>query len=82
MSIGWGLLVIGYVALVVGVIWIHCTSLPLTTVVDGETVPVVVDNFNWIPRGDHLEGCRLSYGLCGLPDAGGRCRLPWVLNQR
>ncbi len=48
---GWLLLVAGSFLLVVAVWWIHYSSFAVTTVIDGQTVPVVVDYFNWVPRG-------------------------------
>ncbi|MGI8518834.1 MAG: hypothetical protein ACR2ME_10965 [Acidimicrobiia bacterium] len=48
---GWLLLVAGSFLLVVAVWWIHYSSFARTTVMDGQTVPVVVDYFNWVPRG-------------------------------
>lgn len=41
----------GSLLLVVAVWWIHYSSFARTTIVDGVTVPVVVDYFNWVPRG-------------------------------
>jgi hypothetical protein len=41
----------GAVLLVVAVWWIHYSSFARTTLVDGVEVPVVVDYFNWVPRG-------------------------------
>lgn len=49
--LGWALLIGGGFLLVVAVWWIHYSSFPKTTVVGGVTVPVVVDYFNWVPRG-------------------------------
>ncbi len=50
-QIGWGLLILGALALAVGVVVVHYAKLPQTELVDGVEVPVVVDYFNWIPRG-------------------------------
>ena len=36
---------------VVAVIWVHYSSFPRTRIENGVAVPVVVDYFNWIPRG-------------------------------
>jgi hypothetical protein len=41
----------GAFLLVVAVWWIHYSSFARTTLVDGVEVPVVVDYFNWVPRG-------------------------------
>jgi hypothetical protein len=49
--IGGGLLFLGLAGLVLGVIWIHWSSLPQTETVNGVEVPVVVDYLNWWPRG-------------------------------
>ena len=79
---GWGLLLIGTLSLVAGVIWLHYSSLPQTTVVDGEAVPVVVDYFNWIPRGAIWKGLAylLIFGASQLMVVGGV--FLWILNQR
>jgi hypothetical protein len=50
-STGWGLLGLGFVALVVAVFWIHFASFPETHLVDGVETPLVLDQFNWVPRG-------------------------------
>ncbi|HZD23989.1 MAG TPA: hypothetical protein VE569_11395, partial [Acidimicrobiia bacterium] len=54
--IGGSLLVAGFLGLVLGVIWIHWSSLPRTQVIDGVEVPVVVDYLNWWPRGTIWKG--------------------------
>ncbi len=51
IRLGWLLMVAGSVVLVLAVWWIHYSSLARTTVIDGQTVPLVVDYFNWVPRG-------------------------------
>lgn len=48
---GSAMLVVGTVLMVVAVWWVHYSSFPLTEVVDGETQPVVLGEFNWVPRG-------------------------------
>ena len=50
-GIGWAMLGVGAVLLTLAVWWIHFSSFPETEVIDGETVPVVLDVFNWVPRG-------------------------------
>ena len=79
---GWGLLLIGTLLLVAGVIWLHYSSLPQTTVVDGEAVPVVVDYFNWIPRGAIWKGLAYLaiFGASQMMVIGGV--FLWILNQR
>ena len=49
--LGWALMVGGAVLLVLAVWWIHYSSFARTTLVDGVETPVVVDYFNWVPRG-------------------------------
>jgi len=81
-SIGWGLLGLGFLALVVGVIWIHYSSFPATHIVDGEEVPLVLDQFNWVPRGALSKG--ISYLVAGAASqmlVVGACFV-WILNQR
>ncbi|MGH8924242.1 MAG: hypothetical protein ACRDWA_06355 [Acidimicrobiia bacterium] len=41
----------GALLLVVAVWWIHYSSFAKTALLDGVEVPVVVDYFNWVPRG-------------------------------
>jgi hypothetical protein len=79
---GWGLLLVGTITLVVGVIWLHFSSMPQTTVVDGEAVPLVVDYFNWIPRGPLWKGLAylVIFGATQLMVVGGV--FLWILNQR
>ena len=55
-TIGGGLLALGLIGLVLGVIWIHWSSLPTSQVIDGAEVPVVVDYLNWWPRGTIWKG--------------------------
>ncbi|HJU51920.1 MAG TPA: hypothetical protein VJ815_06270 [Acidimicrobiia bacterium] len=49
--LGWALMVGGALLLVVAVWWIHYSSFARTTLVDGVETPVIVDYFNWVPRG-------------------------------
>lgn len=41
----------GTLTLAVGVWWVHYAKFPETELVNGVEVPVVVDYFNWVPRG-------------------------------
>ncbi|MGA7226862.1 MAG: hypothetical protein WBZ40_01880 [Acidimicrobiia bacterium] len=72
-SIGYGLLGLGFVALVVGVIWIHNASLP-------HDAPGGV--FGWIPRGSWWKG--LGYLISGASSQMlvGGALMVWVLNQK
>lgn len=80
--IGIVMLLAGFVGLVLGVIWIHWSSLPQTEVVNGVEVPVVVDYLNWFPRGIYWKavGYLIVLGATTLALVGG-CFL-WVLNQK
>jgi len=79
---GWGMLLLGTGLLVVGVLWIHFASLPLTHVVDGVEVPLVVDYFNWVPRSALWQGIGyLAVFAASQMMIGGAVFL-WVLNQR
>ena len=55
-QIGWALLLAGLAGLILGVIWIHWSSLPRTELVDGVETEVVVDYLNWFPRGTLWKG--------------------------
>ncbi len=72
-SIGWGLLGLGFVALVVGVIWIHYSSLA-----PGEDGGI----FDWIPRGAIWKGLGylVVFGASQMLVVG--ALFLWVLNQR
>lgn len=48
---GWAAMVLGTAVMVVAVIVVHIANYPVTELVDGVEVPVVLDNLNWIPRG-------------------------------
>ena len=81
-SIGWGLLGVGLVALVIAVVWIHYSSFPVTHVVEGEEVPLVLDQFDWVPRGWLSKGLAylVSFGASQMLVVG--ALLVWVLNQK
>jgi hypothetical protein len=79
---GWGLLLLGTGLLTVSILWLHFASLPVTHVVDGEEVPLVVDYFNWIPRSSLWQGLSyLAIFAASQMMVGGAVFL-WVLNQR
>jgi len=81
-SIGGLLLLSGLLGLILGVIWIHWSSLPQTEVIDGVEVDVVVDYLNWWPRGTMWKavGYLIVLGAWTLALVG--ALLLWVLNQR
>jgi hypothetical protein len=81
-TIGGGLLIAGLLGLVLGVIWIHWSSLPTTEMVDGVEMPVVVDYLNWWPRGTlwKAAGYLVVFGATTLSLLG--AVFLWVLNQK
>lgn len=48
---GWAMIVAGVVGLVLGVLLVHYANFSVTEVVNGVEEPVVLDRFNWVPRG-------------------------------
>jgi hypothetical protein len=80
--IGGGLLFLGLAGLVLGVIWIHWSSLPQTETVNGVEVPVVVDYLNWWPRGLLWKGAGYLVVLGATTMALVGATLLWVLNQK
>jgi hypothetical protein len=79
---GWGFLLLGTGLLVVGVLWIHFASLPLTIVVDEVEVPLVVDYFDWVPRGALWQGLGYLAVFAASQMMIGGAILLWVLNLR
>lgn len=72
-SIGWGLLLVGFVALAVGVLWIHFTSL------DPEQD---AGFFNWVPRGHLWKGLGYLVVLGASQMLVVGALFVWALNQR
>jgi hypothetical protein len=79
---GWALLLLGSATLVLGVIWIHFSSLSQTVVVDGTEVPLVVDYFNWWPRGVLWQGVGYLVAFAASQMMIVGAVFLWVLNQR
>ena len=79
---GWALLLLGTGLLVVGVLWIHFSSLSPTVMVDGVEVPLVVDYFDWWPRGVWWQGAGYLVVFAASQMMIGGAVLLWVLNQR
>lgn len=80
--IGWAMLGTGLILLVVAVWWVHFSSFPETEVVDGVEVAVVLDVFDWVPRGWFWKslGYLAAFAASQLLLAG--AALLWVLNQK
>jgi hypothetical protein len=66
----------------VAVIWIHYSSFPLTHIVDGEQVPLVLDQFNWVPRGALSKGIGYLVAFAASQMLVVGALFVWVLNQR
>ena len=79
---GWGMLLLGTVLLAVGVGWIHFSSLSETVMVEGVAVPLVVDYFNWWPRGVLWQGAGYLVVFAASQMMIGGAVFLWVLNQR
>lgn len=80
-AVGSLLLLAGFSGLVIGVIWIHWASIPETELVGGVEVEVVVDYFNWFPRGVLWKaiGYLIVLGATTLAFVG--AIFLWVMNQ-
>jgi hypothetical protein len=48
---GWGMILLGLVAMIVAVLLVHYANFPQTEIIDGVEEPVVLGEFNWVPRG-------------------------------
>lgn len=81
-AIGSLLLLSGLVGLVLGVIWIHWSSLPETELVNGVEIPVVVDQLNWFPRGMWWKAAGYLIVLGATTFALLGATFLWVLNQK
>ena len=81
-QIGGTLLVAGFLGLVLGVIWIHWSSLPQTELVNGVETPVVVEYLNWWPRGMIWKGVGYLVILGATTMTLIGAVFLWVLNQR
>jgi hypothetical protein len=80
-SIGGALLILGFLGLVLGVIWIHWSSYPQTVTQNGVTTPYVVDFLNWWPRGAIWKGLGYLLVLGATTMALVGATFLWVLNQ-
>ena len=82
IRLGWSMLVAGAILLVVAVLWVHYSSFPRARFETGVEVPVVVDYFNWIPRGWFWKalGFLAAFAASQLMLAG--AALAWVLGEK
>jgi hypothetical protein len=79
---GWSMLVAGAFLLIVAVLWIHNSSLPRTRVVDGVEAPVIVDYFNWVPRGWYWKSLGFVTAFTASQLMLGGAALAWVLGEK
>lgn len=80
--IGWAALILGTGLLTVAVLWIHYSQLPRTEVIDGVATPLVVDYFNWVPRGWFWKGLGYLAALGASQMMLVGAAFLWVLNQK
>lgn len=71
---GWGMMVVGAVLTVIAVLLVHYANFPETVFVDGVEEPLVLGEFNWVPRGwfPKAIGYLLAFGASQLL-IGGAC---------
>jgi hypothetical protein len=81
-TIGGSLLILGFLGIVLGVIWIHWSSFPESQLVDGVETPVVLDTMNWFPRGTIWKGIGYLIILGATTMALIGASFLWVLNQK
>ena len=68
--------------LAVAVLWVHYSKLPQTEIINGVSTTLVVDYFNWIPRGWFWKslGYLAALGASQMMLLG--AAFLWVLNQK
>lgn len=80
--VGWSSLLLGTGLLAVAVLWIHYSKLPQTEIVNGVSTAVVVDYFNWIPRGWFWKSLGYLAALSASQMMLVGAAFLWVLNQK
>ncbi len=80
--IGWSSLLLGTGLMAVAVLWVHYSKLPETEIINGVSTTLVVDYFNWIPRGWFWKslGYLAALGASQMMLLG--AAFLWVLNQK
>lgn len=81
-GIGWAMFGFGAVLLVLAVWWIHFSSFPKTEFIDGVETPVVLDVFNWVPRGWYWKALGYLAAFAASQLLIGGAAFLWVLNQK
>lgn len=80
--IGWSALLLGTGLMAVAVLWVHYSKLPETETVDGVAMPLVVDYFNWVPRGWFWKSLGYLGALAASQMMLVGAAFLWVLNQK
>ncbi len=80
--IGWSALLMGTALMAVSVLWIHYAKLPDSEIVNGVATPLVVDYFNWIPRGWLWKSLGYLGALAASQMMLAGAAFLWVLNQK
>ncbi|MCE2525949.1 MAG: hypothetical protein J4G00_00205 [Actinomycetia bacterium] len=80
--IGWVSLLLGTGLMAVAVLWVHYSKLPETQTINGVATPLVVDYFNWVPRGWFWKGLGYLAALGASQMMLLGAAFLWVLNQR
>ena len=80
--IGWSTLLLGAVLMAAAVLWIHYSKLPETETVNGVATPLVVDYFNWVPRGWFWKSLGYLGALAASQMMLVGAAFLWVLNQK
>lgn len=82
VRLGSGLLVLGTLALALGVFVVHWALYPETVFVNGEFQPYVVDSFNWMPRGWIPKTAGYLIAFAGSQFMVVGAAFVWILNQK
>ena len=80
-TIGGGLMILGLLGIVLGVVWIHWSSYPLTVSENGVSTPYVVSFLDWWPRGSLWKGLGYLVVLGAVTMTLVGAAFLWVLNQ-
>lgn len=78
---GWGMMIAGFLALAIGVMVVHYAQFPETHFVNGVEEPVVLGEFNWMPRGWVPKGIGYLIALAGSQLMLGGAAIAFVLGR-
>lgn len=80
--IGWSSLLLGIGLMAVAVLWVHYSKLPQTEIINGVSTTLVVDYFNWVPRGWFWKSLGYLAALSASQMMLLGAAFLWVLNQK